>query len=489
MRRLSRETLRDKIRGAWAAQMIGVSYGALTEFKSNGKIIEGEIKPDDLSNALDQDDLYVEMTFARVMDTVGLDATTRDYGEAFKDTKYRLWHANAAARRNLNRGVQAPMSGHPAYNLHADDIDFQIEADFIGVMCPGLPQQSNRFCDRVGRVMNYGDGLYGGMFVAGMYSAAFFEDDPRKVVAAGLACIPEKSPYALAISDLLTWSADEADWRVVWQKLQEKWDKHDVCPNGVHRDFNIDAKLNGAYVALGLLYGNSDWQRTMEVATRCGQDSDCNPASALGVLGAIRGYDALPEKDRREVEALADRKFSHTDYSFNDIVQSTEKRALEVIRRIGGKVSDDFVEIPVEQPTAPPLEQWKYGVPTNVFRADRPRWRWSGEWADVNDRQKLPAKETATPGSEATLTFNGTGIALVGNLAQDGGRADVYIDGKKCDLVADAYIPPNTIDDDLWRIFGLSPGKHTLRVVVRDDADASSSGRRFRLCRAIVYQE
>src|SRR5690606_26374332 len=77
MRRLSRQTLRDKIRGAWAAQMIGVSYGALTEFKSNGKIIKGDIQADDLSNALDQDDLYVEMTFARVMDTIGLDATTR----------------------------------------------------------------------------------------------------------------------------------------------------------------------------------------------------------------------------------------------------------------------------------------------------------------------------------------------------------------------------------------------------------------------------
>ena len=57
------------------------------------------------------------------------------------------------------------MSGHPKYNLHADDIDFQIEADFIGIMCPGLPQASNKYCDRVGRVMNYGDGLYGGMFV------------------------------------------------------------------------------------------------------------------------------------------------------------------------------------------------------------------------------------------------------------------------------------------------------------------------------------
>ena len=92
----------------------------------------------------------------------------------------------------LNQGIKAPLSGHPKYNFHANDIDFQIEADFIGLMCPGLPRESNKYCDRVGRVMNYGDGLYGGMFVCGMYSAAFFESDPRKVVEAGLACIPRE---------------------------------------------------------------------------------------------------------------------------------------------------------------------------------------------------------------------------------------------------------------------------------------------------------
>ncbi|MCC6492297.1 MAG: ADP-ribosylglycohydrolase family protein [Pirellulales bacterium] len=486
-RRLSRKQLRDKIRGAWAAQMIGVSYGAPTEFKSNGKIIEGEIKGDDLSNAIDQDDLYVEITFAQVMDSLGLDATTKNYGEAFKDSKYKLWHANAAARKNLNRGIEAPMSGHPIHNLHADDIDFQIEADFIGIMCPGLPQESNLYCDRVGRVMNYGDGLYGGMFIAGMYSAGYFETDPRKVVEAGLACIPEQSPYAMIVSDLLAWSAEEPDWRKTWQKIQDKWDKHDVCPDGVHRPFNIDAKLNGAYVAMGLLYGKGEWQETMEVATRCGQDSDCNPASALGVLGVMLSFEKLPEKDKQEIARLADTNFSHTDYSFNEIVDSTETRALEVIRNAGGKVTGEAVEIPEQAPKAPELELWNFGKPGQVYRADNPAWKWQGDWADAKDRHQLPAKQTSVPGSEATLKFKGTGIALVSNLAQDGGKADVYVDGVKSDLPADAYIMPNTVDDDLWRMFGLEEGEHTLRLVLREDADPRSKGRRILINRAISY--
>ena len=43
-RRLSQAALKDKIKCCWAGQMIGVSFGAPTEFKSNGKIIEGELK-------------------------------------------------------------------------------------------------------------------------------------------------------------------------------------------------------------------------------------------------------------------------------------------------------------------------------------------------------------------------------------------------------------------------------------------------------------
>jgi hypothetical protein len=492
-RKLDRTTLEDKIRGAWAGQMIGVVYGAPTEFKSLGKINEGVIKSDSLANAVVQDDLYVEMTFAHVMDTLGLDATTAEYGEAFKNSKYHLWHANAGARRNLNRGIPAPMSGHPKYSIHADDIDFQIEADFIGIMCPGLPQVSNQYCDRVGRVMNYGDGLYGGMFVCGMYTAAYFESDPRKVVEAGHACIPAGSPYARLISDVLEWSAEEpTDWRKVWQQVEEKWNKNDACPDGVSTAFNIDAKLNGAYIAIGLLYGQTDWQQTMEIATRCGQDSDCNPSSALGVLGAMRGYDQLPERNKLEIANLADSRFSNTEYSFNDIVRSTEIRVFEIIRQAGGTVSETQVMIPLQSPQAPKLELCNFGVPAKVVWVQDAAWDWQGNWAEKDGNiwdKIIRVKETAGAGSEATLSFNGTGLALVGDLAENGGRADVYLDGVKNELIADAYIVPDTHDNDLWRIHGLPPGDHTLRLVMRDDADPRSSGRKVMISRAIVYQE
>ncbi len=37
---MSRETLMDKIKGAWAGQVLGCTYGGPTEFKFRGRMIE-----------------------------------------------------------------------------------------------------------------------------------------------------------------------------------------------------------------------------------------------------------------------------------------------------------------------------------------------------------------------------------------------------------------------------------------------------------------
>jgi hypothetical protein len=88
----------------------------------------------------------------------------------------------ARQRRRLGQHSQRhppPQSGNPRYNLHADDIDFQIESDVFGMIAPGMPQVSNRFDDRMGQIMNYGDGVYGGMFISAMHTQALFAKSIR----------------------------------------------------------------------------------------------------------------------------------------------------------------------------------------------------------------------------------------------------------------------------------------------------------------------
>lgn len=491
---ISRAELEDRVRGGWAGQMIGVSFGAPTEFKSNGTIIEGDLPawaPGNVSNAIDQDDLYVEMTFADVMDRIGLDATTEQYGEAFRTSKYNLWHANAGARRLLETGIKAPWSGHPKYNVHANDIDFQIEADFIGLMTPGLPNAARDYSIRVGQVMNFGDGLYGGLFVTGMYAAAFFDTDTRRVVEAGLALMPAGSTYAAIIRDVLAWHrADPANWRATWQRIQDRWDTEDSCPDGSLRPFNIDARLNGAYIALGLLYGNGDFARTLDITTRAGQDSDCNPSNAVGILGVMLGYSKIPDEWKSGIPALAGRKFAYTNYSFEDIVASTLKRAELVVRQAGGQVTADRLTIPPQTAVPPILEQWDMGIPDRIVEPEDAAWQWAGPWEPLpagRDGRPERGRKAEAKGAEATLTFTGTAVTITGRYGADGGRADVTLDGKPAQAI-NAWIPQRTSDNALWHIYGLAPGTHTVRLATTGTGDQRSTGTTVLVRGAIVYR-
>ena len=489
IREIPRASLRDKIEGGWAGQMIGVSFGAPTEFRSNAKINTAELPkwtPGRVSNSLDQDDLYVDMTFAKVLDDKGIDAGTADFGAMFKDAKYRLWHANLAARRALKRGVPAEKSGTPDFNPHANDIDFQIEADFIGLMAPGLPQSANDLAWRAGRVMNYGDGIYGGMFVAGMYAAAFFESDPRKVVSAGLASIPAKSTYGLLIADVLKWSAQHPDnWQGVWQLIEDKWDKDEPCPEGALKPFNIDAKLNGAYIALGLLYGGRDFGKTIEIATRAGQDSDCNPASAGGILGVMLGYQAIPDEWKSGIPAIADRKFSYTDFTFHTINDSTEKRTLALIQKTGGHIEGDKIFVKTQSPKAPKLEAWNdYGKPGERIAIDNPEWQWKGNW-----KLNRQTRSSGEKGAEASIQFQGTGFIVTGPYWPNGGTADVYLDGKLVKTI-DVFPDEDSVKngESVFHAFHLPSAKHTVRLVVRGEPYPGSQGSDIGITDLIVFR-
>ncbi len=377
VRRLSVAEYRDKMAAGWIGQMVGVGWGAPTEFKFKGEIIPKDKVPTwqpETVNQFSQDDIYVEMTFLRSMELHGLDVSIRQAGIDFANSGYKLWHANDAGRKNLRKGIAPPDSGHPKFNWHADDIDYQIEADYSGLIAPGMPNVVIALGEKFGRLMNYGDGLYGGQFVGGIYAAAFFEDDPRKLVQAGLACIPAKSQYAETIRDLLAWHADEPnDWQATWKRINDKYQldknyRRSACGGAGQKGkkgYNIDAKINGAYIVMGLLYGKGNIEQTTVIAMRCGQDSDCNPSNAAGMLCTTIGMKKLPEKYTSALNRNT--KFSHTEYNFDSLLDVCEKLARQAVVQQGGRIEKDDAGnevflIPIETPKPSKLEQcWEAG--------------------------------------------------------------------------------------------------------------------------------
>jgi len=476
---ISKEVLKDKIKGAWAAQTIGVTYGGPTEFHYTKKIIPDSVlihwSDTTLLHAMTKtpglyDDIYMDLTFVEVLERQGLNASAEAHVKAYAEARYWLWHANQQGRYNYIQGLKPPKTGHWMNNPHADDIDFQIEADFIGIMYPGMPNAALQLCDRVGHIMNSGDGYYGGVFVAAMYSHAFVMDSIPMIVNNALQSIPEESTFYQCIADVIQWHSEHSkDWKVTWNKVEDKWGTDIGCPSGVFRNYNIDAKINAAYVVMGLLYGDGELGKTMEIATRCGQDSDCNPATAGAIVGTIFGYDRLPEKWSKGLAAIENMDFIYTQTSLNEVYDISYRHALEAIENNGGVVTEDSVEIKLQKSVAAPLEQ-------------------NFEGHALAKRKSIDKTIKVSDIQEYQMDFEGIGLVLTGRawntdledqysletnaetLGDYRMQVDFLIDGK---LAKTMELPLDFVERsyELFFQYALKPGKHQLTLKVKNPKD------------------
>jgi hypothetical protein len=387
-RRLPVQEYRDKMKAGWIGQIIGVSWGAPTEGRYSQIMPADKMPPfsEDLVNhAFGQDDLYVEMTFLRTMEQYGYDVPIRQAGIDFANSGYPLWVANAAGRNNLRNGIAPPDSSHPRFHNCAGAIDYQIEADYAGLIAPGMPDVVIALGEKFGRLMNYGDGVYAGQFIGAMYAEAFFETDVMKLIEAGLRAIPGECLYAGMVRDLLQWRRENPDdWEKTWALAEKKYNQD--------RNYNIsalDVKREGAWVLMGLLYGAGDLDRTMIISCRCGFDSDCNPSSSGGILFTTRGVSKLPERYYRRLDET--KIFSHTAYNFPRLLDVCERLTRQGLVRVGGRIEKDadgtevFV-IPVKAPTPSKFEDLKNPGPiadslyhdSEMAKIVSPGLKWAG---------------------------------------------------------------------------------------------------------------
>lgn len=360
-REITLETYRDKMKAAWIGQMAGVGWGLPTEFKFIGEIIPGDRVPEWMPSMVNQqgnDDLYVEMTFLASMEQYGIDVSIRQAGIDFANTGYGLWAANKQGRENLRHGIAPPASSHPEYNVNCEDIDYQIEADYSGIIAPGMPNVPIQLGEKFGRLMNYGDGMWAGQFVGGMYAAAYFSDDIEEIILAGLQCIPPESNYAQVVKDVMQWHSElPDDWQACWELIMDKYyrtlDHHPFHRANPGAWVGIDAKVNGAFIVLGLLYGEGDMEKTIRYSMQCGLDSDCNPSNAAGILATTIGYEKLDAKYKTGLDP--EKKFSYTNYNFNDLLRVSEGFTRKYIENNGGKIKSgrsgkEVFQIPVTDP-------------------------------------------------------------------------------------------------------------------------------------------
>ncbi|MEM4724003.1 MAG: ADP-ribosylglycohydrolase family protein [Candidatus Hadarchaeum sp.] len=316
--RISADVLFDKIYGAWLGRCAGCLLGKpletgwprekiarylkmanaypLTNYVP--EIIphpEGyELHPDASQSVLGRidgmphdDDIDYTIIGLHVLEEYGPDFTTEDVATEWLNhlPYFSTWTAERIAYRNLTNDIQPPYTA-TYRNPYREMIGAQIRADIWGYTTPGKPELGAEFAFRDACLSHVKNGIYGEMWVAAMLSAAFITDDVEKIIEIGLSEIPRASRLAEAIHRVVNWYRKGNDWETTVDRIWETYGHYNM----------VHVINNAAVVAMALLYGQSDLERSISLAVMSGFDTDCNGATVGSVVGMIRGARALPAK-------------------------------------------------------------------------------------------------------------------------------------------------------------------------------------------------
>ena len=296
----------NRVYAGWLGKCIGVRFGApvegwtYKEIKDNlgtltsyiplppGKIF----KPDD--------DTAFPMILIRALQDYGLNVTAAQMGDTWLnylgDQHGTLWwggygiSTEHTAYVNLSKGIPAPESGSERLNGTdlTEQIGGQIFSDIWGLIVPNNPQLAANYAAKSSSVSHDGEGINGGKFIAGLVSNAFNEKNPCKLIKTGLSLIPSDSEYARVITAVLEfYQENPTNWHAAYRFIADNfgydryWGEAHIIPNA-------------GIVAMGLLYGEGDFSRTIQITNMAGWDTDCNVGNVGAIVGIAVGLEGIP---------------------------------------------------------------------------------------------------------------------------------------------------------------------------------------------------
>lgn len=196
---------------------------------------------------------------------------------------------------NLKNGISAPDSGSIEVNgkAIAEQIGGQIFIDSWGLVFSDNPGKAAEYASMAASVSHDGNGIYGAVFIAALISMAFSSSDIPFIIEKALELIPVDSEYTRVVKAVRDFyrsnsNTEPDDWR--------------ACRDFLSSDFGYDRYPgvchiipNSGVIALALYYGKGDFSRTIEIATMCGWDTDCNAGNVGTILGVMVGTDGIPD--------------------------------------------------------------------------------------------------------------------------------------------------------------------------------------------------
>ncbi len=302
----------EKVYAGYLGMNVGIRLGAPVEptlwtyeriYKTYGEI-KDYVKP--FKNFAADDDANGPYYFLRALydDAKDRDITPQDVARAWlnyaREGVGMFWWGGYGVSTehtvyvNLKRGIPAPQCGSIAQNgqIVAEQIGGQIFIDTWGLITPGNPKRAADLGEAAARVSHDGEGVLGARFFCAAISKAFETSHIEEIIAAGLEQIPAESTYSKVAHAVLEFHKEHPDdFRACRDMLERDWgyDKYTgVC----------HIIPNAGVCVLAMIYGQGDFNRTVEIATMCSWDTDCNAGNVGTVLGVACGLDGIADRYR-----------------------------------------------------------------------------------------------------------------------------------------------------------------------------------------------
>lgn len=317
-----KETLYDKICGAWYGRICGCLLGKPLEgirtneliplLKETGNYplsryveskditeemcekysfgLKNECWADTVDCAPVDDDTNYTVMAQLLIEKYGRDFTSEDVANLWLNLQPRdaYFTAERVAFNNFINGFAPPFSA--VYkNPFREWIGAQIRGDYFGFINPARPEKAAEMAFADASISHIKNGIYGEMFISAMISAAVCLDNIKDIISVGLAEIPEKSRLYMLVSEIVA--------------MYENGKSFDDCFNFIHSKYDEHTSYgwchtlsNAMIVTAALLYGEGDYSKSICLAVSVGFDTDCNGATVGAVVGSFNGIKGIDKK-------------------------------------------------------------------------------------------------------------------------------------------------------------------------------------------------
>ena len=230
--------------------------------------------------------------------------------------------AERVAFRNFINGYKPPFSAIYK-NPYREMIGAQIRGDYFGYINPGDPEKAAEMAFRDACISHIKNGIYGEMFVAAMIACAAVTDNMEDIIRGGLAQIPATSRLYDKIDRVIKDYNNGITREEAYARVKEEYNIKDS-------DSWLHTISNAAIVAIGLLYGEGDFGKSICAAVEVGYDTDCNGATVGSVMGMRNGTAGIGEEWTKPVGGkLETTIFGISEISIDEAAENTMKHLPE----------------------------------------------------------------------------------------------------------------------------------------------------------------